>query len=143
MPAKQTFTDEQVEILMGVLRRAVKRFKNQTDLAKALHITQPALSALLKRKWDPGLTTAQYIAELDQSTLEDLLPGFKAPPSAAALEFPNLEKVIGYHEDEARWTAWTIAAARAGFWEADASKAEWVTRLDSLDRALARARKAS
>lgn len=143
MPAKQTFTDEQVEILLGVVRRAVKRFKNQTDLAKALHITQPALSAMLSGKWSPGITTAQHIAELDQLNLEDLLPNFKAPPKGQTVEFPNLEKVIGYHEDETRWGPWTLAAARSGFWDSDASKADWITRLDSLDKALARARKAS
>ncbi len=141
MPAKQTFTDEQIEILLGVVRRARKRFKNQTDLAKALHITQPALSAMLSGKWSPGVTTAQHIAELDQLDLTELLPDFKAP--SKGVELPSLEKVIGYHEDEGRWSPWTLAAARAGFWEQDASKADWIGRLDLLEKALVRARKAS
>lgn len=146
MPAKETFTGEQIETLLGVVRRARKRFKNQTDLAKALHITQPALSAMLNGKWAPGVTTAQYIAELEQLDLAELLPDFKAPPKTvapAASDFPILERVVGYYEDEKRWSPWTLAAARAGFWENDVSKTEWVDRLDHLEKALARARKAA
>lgn len=148
MPAKTTFSDDQIDILIGVVRRHQKRFKNQTELAKALDITQPALSSMLSGKWAPGVTTARHIATLDRVDLEDLLPDFKAPPTmrppgGPGSPLPNLDKCLLWHEDETRWSPWTVAAARAGvFGPADFGKAEWVTKLDVLEKALARVRKA-
>ncbi len=148
MPAKTTFTADQIDILMGVVRKHTKRFKNQTELAKALDLTQPSLSSMLAGKWAPGLTTARHIATLDKLELEDLLPDFKSPATTrqgapgTEGDLPNLEKCLVWHEDEARWNAWTIAAARAGVYgTSDYGKTEWVTKLDALEKALARVRK--
>lgn len=149
MPAKQAFTDEQIDILVGVVRKHQKRFKNQTELAKALDITQPALSSMLSGKWHPGVTTARHIAALERMDLEDLLPEWKAAPATArpgtipaGPERPNLEKCLVWHEDENRWSPWTIAAAREGIYgTGDFAKAEWVGKLDVLEKALLRVRK--
>lgn len=147
MAAKQTFTDEQIDILIGVVRRAQKRFKNQSELAKAIDITQPSLSSMLAGKWKPGLTTARHIASLERLDLEELLPEFtstptKLPPASGGGERPNLEKCLVWHEDENRWSVWTIAAARAGYFgSGDFAKAEWVAKLDTLEKTLARGRK--
>lgn len=148
MPAKQVFTDDQVDILLGVVRRHQKNFRNQTELAKALGITQPALSSMLARKWDPGVTTARHIATLERLDLEGLLPDWKGAPAtmrpggASQPDRPNLDKCLLWHEDEARWSPWTIAAAREGVYgTGDFAKAEWVMKLDALEKALQRVRK--
>ena len=142
MPAKSTFSDEEVDILVGVVRKHLKRFRNQTELAKAIDITQPSLSSLLSGKWSPGLTTARHIAELERVDLEHLLPNFRADRQAGGLELPNLEKCLSWHEDENRWSSWTVACARAGVYgDADFQKAEWVTRLDALEKTLDKVRK--
>lgn len=149
MPAKRVFSDEQIDVLIGVVRRHLPKFKNQKDMAKALGITQPALSSLLAGKWSPGVTTAQHIAELDRLDLEDLIPDFRAPRSRSGsgpvsdAERPNLEKCLSWHEDESRWGAWSVAAVRAGLYGAeDFGKTEWVTKLDAVEKALERVRKA-
>lgn len=148
MPAKTAFSDDQIEVLIGVLRKHQKRFKNQTEMALALGITQPSLSSMLAGKWKPGLTTAKHIAALDQATLEDLLPDFRSvqsvrPGPGGGSELVNLEKCLSWHDDEDRWATWTVAAARAGvFGTGDFAKAEWVVKLDALEKALARVRKA-
>jgi hypothetical protein len=104
---------------------------------------------MLSGKWRPGLTTARHIASLEKLDLEDLLPDWSSPPSlrpssgARGDARPNLEKCLVWHEDENRWSEWTIAAARAGVYgTGDFAKSEWVGKLDHLEKALDRARKA-
>lgn len=149
MPAKAAFTDEQIDVLLGVVRRHQKNFRNQTELAKALGITQPALSSMLSRKWAPGVTTARHVATLERLDLEELLPDWKVvmtsrPGSGnpGSNERPNLEKCLVWHEDENRWSPWTVAAAREGIYGAsDFPKADWVAKLDAIEKALARVKK--
>lgn len=146
MPAKRVFTDDQIDILVGVVRRHLPKFKNQKDLAKALDITQPALSSMLAGKWAPGVTTAQYIAQLDRLDLEDLIPEFRGkPPSSmrgADVARPNLDRCLSWYDDEGKWSPWTIAAVRTGlFGSEDYGKNEWAEKLDAVEKALERVRK--
>lgn len=135
---------------MQTLKKIRKRFKNQEQLALALHITQPSLSALMRGKFKPSVTLAKAIANLDSQTLEDLVGpyGESSAPSAkgsspfAASSFPNLEICIRFHSGQKHWAAWTVAAARAGFFgDEDFPGPSWVPHLDGLEKALERARK--
>lgn len=129
------------------------RFKRegltQEELAKALDLTQPSVSRLKKGLWTPGLSTARYIAQLEGKTLEDLVGPIKLdsemPPSPFTVidsRFQNLEICVRFHAEEARWSPWTLAAARAGFFgDADFSPTAWPPKLDELERALSRVKR--
>lgn len=151
MPAKPPFSEPQFRVLLETAKRIRKRFKNQDQMALALGIAQPSLSALLKGKWKPGVTTAKAIAQLDQRTLEDLIGpyGESAEPKSArrtssSSAFPNLETCVEFHSGSKHWSAWTIAAARAGFWGSrDVAPPEWSAKLDTLEKALEKIQKGS
>lgn len=151
MAAKRVFTDEQYETLMAAVRRAradKKRFRNQEALALALKLTQPSLSAMLHDKWRPGITTARAIANLEGMTLEDMIGPFaeEEPPAPGRAGepngFTNLTKCIEFYAGSKHWSTWTIAAARAGYFgTTDFTPPQWEAKLDSLERALEKARK--
>jgi len=155
MPAKTPFTEKQHALLLGAVRRASedkKRFKNQEHLALALHITQPSLSNLMNGKWKPGLTVARAIAQLEGMTLEDMVGPFgelEEPPQAKRRQrqggphYPNLEVCLDFHASTREWAAWTVAAARAGFFgPEDYPPPKWPEKLETLDRALDKMRRA-
>lgn len=137
---KKPFTDEQLDILLAVVRKHQKRFKNQTELALALGVTQPSISSLLLGKWKPGLTTARAIAELDGMALEELI----GPVGNSGLEEgrpggpSNLETCIHFFGGLKTWSPATLAAARAGAWQEDTDAPSWEKRLDDLDAAIRR-----
>jgi len=146
--AKATFSDEQLETLLAVLRKHRKRFENQTKMALALGVSQPSLSALLLGKWHPGVTTARAIAALDGMTLEDLVgapAGEQPPPPSAGVavpggsHLPGLDACLTFFRGSKDWTNATIAAAKAGAWGDDADPPAWEARLDALDQAIRRA----
>jgi DNA-binding XRE family transcriptional regulator len=147
MPAKPAFTEAQYRILKDTAGRIRKRFKNQEDMALALAIAQPSLSALLKGKWKPGVTTAKAIANLDHTTLEELVGPYgesdgQVPASASGQTFANLEVCVRFHAGTKTWSPWTLAAARAGFWgDSDLPPPAWPERLDMLEKTLDRLRK--
>lgn len=154
MPAKSTFSKAQLEVLYDAARKARKKYKNQTDFALALGITQPSASSLLLRKWKPGLTVARHIAEANGQRLEDLVGELELPAEppkrgrlhvvkgAPAEERPNLEVCIQFHTKTKSWAAWTLASARAGiFGPTDFDPAEWTGRLDALETTLSRFQK--
>ncbi len=151
MAAKRSFTEEQYEALIAAVRRALsdkKRYRNQEELALALKITQPSLSALIHRKWRPGVTVARAIANLEGMTLEAMIGPFAddepAPKSSsdAGGPFENLTVCIRFFSTTRHWSPWTIAAARAGFFgNADFAAPEWASKLDVLEKALEKARK--
>lgn len=151
MPAKHTFSKAQYDVLAATLKKIRKRFKNQEQLALALHITQPSLSALMKGKWKPSVTVAKAIAHLDSMTLEDLVGPYggeaestveKAEHPFLPTPFPNLEVCVRFHGEMKKWSPWTLAAARAGYFGVDdLPPPAWTDRLDSLEKALERARK--
>lgn len=145
----QLFTEIQLKILIDTVRRAQRKFKaqglTQEELAKALDLTQPSVSRLLSGAWKPGLTTARYIAQLEGKSLEDLIGPVKLDheeigPTSGALamgRFANLEACVRYHQDEKRWSPWTLASARAGFFgEDDFAPSAWTNKLDELERSL-------
>lgn len=150
-PRAQLFSDAQKKILIDTVRKAEARFRRegltQEELAKALDLTQPSVSRLKKGLWTPGLTTARYIAQLEGVTLEDLIgpvrlddePMAAAPGATLVLDarFQNLEICVRFHADEKRWSPWTLAAARAGFFgEKDFAPTQWPPKLDALEAAL-------
>ena len=151
MAAKRAFTDEQYDTLISVVRRSLadkKRFRNQEALALALKLTQPSLSAMLHGKWKPGVTTARAIANLEGMTLEELIGGFAEEPAPSERAngtsggFTNLTKCIEFYAGSKNWSAWTIAAANAGYFgTTDFTPPQWEAKLDSLERALDKARK--
>ncbi len=155
MPAKPPFTDAQYRILLDTAKRVRRNFKSQEDMALAIGIAQPSLSALLKGKWKPGVKNAKHIAQLDQRTLEDLIgPYADVEPPARRQKgaskmgeqamFPNLEVCIQFHSGKKSWSAWTLAAARAGYWGSqDIPAPDWEAKLDALEKTLDRGRKAS
>lgn len=153
MAAKRVFNDEQLKALMAAVRRALadkKRFRNQEELALALNITQPSLSAMLHNKWRPGVTVARAIANLEGMTLEDLIgpwaeeerPASAPPPTILHAGPAGLQKCIDFYGGTKHWSQWTIAAARAGFFgSSDFAPPQWETKLDYLERAMEKARK--
>lgn len=156
MAAKGTFTDEQKEILHEVALRVWKKMKadkkTQEDLALALGITQQSVSNLLKGTYAPGLKVARDLAILDGRTLEQLLPDFSNPTTSPGItsamahnnQFPNLDLCVQFYASSRLWSPWTVAAARAGFFGAtDFAAPEWAGKLDHLEKALERSRKAS
>lgn len=151
MAAKRSFTDEQYETLIAAVRRALadkKRFRNQEACALALKLTQPSLSAMLHGKWKPGVTTARAIANLEGMTLEELIGPFAEDPPDAPTPtsgnggFTNLTKCVEFYAGSKQWSAWTIAAAQAGYFgTTDFTPPQWEAKLDLLERALDKARK--
>lgn len=154
MPAKRIFTDDQLDTLFETLEKARKKFDNQEDMALALGLTQPSISALLKRKWSPGISTARTIAQLAGKKLEDLIGDFHPEPEArpapggiahrhAHHVLENLEACIRFYQGTRNWSPWTIAAAQAGFYgSVDPLAPDWAEKLDFLEKTLERARKA-
>lgn len=144
------FTEAQKKLLIGVVNKhlTAKTFKNQTEMALALDMTQPSLSNLADGKWTPGLSTAEHIASLEKMTLEELIgpysvegaPGAKSKPTALRLD--SLEVCVRFYEGKKTWSPWTVAAARAGFFgPVDVPPPQWAERLDMLEKALAKATK--
>lgn len=148
MPPKPTFTEPQIRILREATRKIQKRFRTQEELALALGITQPSLSALLRGKWKPGLTTARAIAHLESTTLEELIgpyagiQGESVSSTAPTQPYPNLEACLRFYSGTKAWAPWTVAAARAGICgETDLPPPSWPERLDMIEKALERIRK--
>ena len=160
MPAKPAFSREQQDVILETARRVwrekfswmKRRTKDhppgQEAMALALGLTQQSVSSLLKGKYHPGVKVARAIANLDGHTLEQLIGDF-AEPDAEPLEvakhqaFANLDVCVQFHASTKHWSPWTLAAARAGYFgNADFPAPEWATKLDALEKALERARKA-
>jgi transcriptional regulator with XRE-family HTH domain len=151
MPAKPAFTEPQIRILRETAKRLRRSFKSQEEFALALGVTQPSVSALIRGKWRPGITTAKAIAHLDQTTLEELVGPYGKTEDAGhadaiantnAPRYPNLEACIRFYAGTRSWAQWTIAAARAGFWgESDLPPPAWPERLDALEKGLERLRR--
>lgn len=144
---KPLFSDRQVAILIMTIKKHRKEFKNQSDLAKALELTQPALSNLLAGKWKPGMSTALAVAELDGQDLEDLIgPIHGDAPSSTSLpseeSFHNVDVCVKFFGGRKTWSPWTIAAAKAGVYgDTDFPSPEWEPKLDKLEKALAALRR--
>lgn len=137
---------------MRVWRRFKANKKTQEDMALALGISQQSVSDLLKGSYRPGYKPAMMLANLDGKKLDELLddwadPGeVKAGAAEAVLpkDFPNLDVCIKFYTATKKWSPWTIAAARAGFFgRTDFDGPEWVAKLDLLEKALERTRKTS
>jgi hypothetical protein len=147
MPAKPVFSKAQLDVLFDAANRARRKYKNQTDFALALDITQPAASNLLKRKWAPGVSTARHIATAVGERLEDLVGEFEEAPVKASIRrpqtvFPNLEICVQFHAGRKTWGPWTIASAGAGlFGPTDYAPPEWAQKLDQLEDVLAKFRR--
>jgi len=139
----------------------------QEAMALALGVSQQTVSALLDlkqtgNKYKPGFTVATAVANLDGKTLDDLIGEYSHPeapedegpesattrsrskrPPAVDESFPNLSVCVQFHAATKHWSAWTIAAARAGYFGlSDFAPPEWAGKLDSLEKVLERARKA-
>lgn len=160
MPAKPIFTKEQHRLIQeAALRVWELKFKGQAQaqkkMALALDVSQQSVSNLLKGKYRPGQRVAEEIATLDgRNSLEELVgvygKGDEGPESKEVrkgfgedMSFANLSVCIQFFASTKHWSPWTIAAARAGFFgNADFSPPEWVPKLDMLEKALERARKA-
>lgn len=150
---KPLFAPYQVKILVDTIKKHRKDFKNQSDLAKSLKLTQPALSNLLAGKWKPGMTTALAIAELEGVELHDLIgplqSGAEAAPSGTLPvldeeRYHNIDVCVKFWSGRKSWSAWTIAAAKAGvFGDQDLPAPEWQPQLDKLEKALAELRRRS
>lgn len=101
-----------------------------TRLAKALGVTQPAVTQIL----DGGgisAETAARVAQLAHADVREWLGG-----SDVSDRYPNLEIAVKYH-GSTRWKAATLAAARAGVWTDDVLPDQWARRLDELEKRLA------
>lgn len=148
---KPLFAPYQVKVLIETIRKHRKDFRNQSDLAKAIKLTQPALSNLLAGKWKPGMTTALAIAELDGMELRDLigpLHGAEPPPSGTLPvlsddeRFRNIDVCVKFFGGKKNWSPWTIAAAKAGVYgDEDFASPEWEEKLDKLEKALGNVRR--
>lgn len=163
MAAKAVFNAEQYEEIVQAAHRVWQtKFKalkkTQEEMGLALGITQQSVSNLLRGTYHPGVKVARAIANLDGKTLEQLIGEYALPEASPAMSlaetpvgyvngagapFPNLTTCLQFHASSKHWSPWTIAAARAGFFgNADFAPPEWAGKLDALERALERARKA-
>lgn len=147
---RNIFSKKECDILIQVLERHRRRFKNQTEMAMALDLTQPSLSAILLGKWTPGESTARHIAALDKTTLEELLPDWEASEAESAPAtskasrgaFPMLETCVTFYSTTKQWSPWTIAAARAGYFgPRDFPAPDWASRLDKLEAHMAKGKR--
>lgn len=96
-------------------------------LQQDLGISAPAL---LKIRKGGGVSEATgrriaILSGLDPDTFADDMP---------ASRFRILEAVLLVHPS--RWSAATVAAARAGVWDTDADAQTWISRLDQLAKSL-------
>lgn len=148
MPKKSTFTDEQLEMIWDAAERVYnKKFrkskKAQVNFGLALGLSQQSVSKLLNRNPDyrPGPEYVLNLAMLDgKDSIEGLVGKYEKPEKIKRLatsSLRNLEATIVFHEEEKRWSPWTIAAARAKYFgEKDLSPAKWVEKLDELEKRL-------
>jgi transcriptional regulator with XRE-family HTH domain len=153
MAGKPVFNDEQKEILheagKRVWARMKKEGKTQEDMALAMGVSQQSISNLIKGTYSPGVKPARQLANLDGKTLEQLVGEFGVEDNGAeerpilASGFANLDVCIQFYAATKHWSPWTIAAAKAGFFGlSDFAPPEWAGKLDTLEKALERARKA-
>lgn len=158
MAGKSIFNDEQRAILRSTARRIwqehfKKQGKTQEEFALALGISQQSASGLIRGEYNPGLKPAKALANLEGTTLEQLIGEYAettptphavsiAAAQAGLATFKNLDVCIDFHASSKHWSPWTIAAARAGFFgQSDFAPPEWAGKLDALERSLERARK--
>lgn len=120
----------------------------QARLAEVLQIASPRISQLKSGKGGLSLDLADKILRLAKADATSspstagatvLVPA----PRGRAMRFLNLERIIQANQpdempsEQHRWSASTVAAARAGsVWDDDPWPMEWVTRLDLLEAAL-------
>jgi transcriptional regulator with XRE-family HTH domain len=123
-------TPEQAARVHRVLEKLHReRFQGSvTDLARALHLSQPALSNLLHQRHRPALKTAENVARLSGVPLEELLGLVEADPCPArALALGRLRGLLspevvdavraivlppGVDQDELDWIADALAEHR-------------------------------
>jgi|CXWL01.1.fsa_nt_gi transcriptional regulator with XRE-family HTH domain len=155
MSAKPIFTEEQYEEIRTAAKRVWKyKFEaegqTQRQMALALGVSQQSVSNLLRGTYRPGLKIATEIATLDGKDLEELIGSFPSTPERQATRdlhggpsaFPNLDICIQFHAASKHWSAWTVAAAKAGYFGlTDFAAPEWTTKLDGLERLMEKGRK--
>lgn len=151
MAAKPVFTEAQFETLHLAAQRVFRRHfkdqpKPQVKMALALGISQQSVSKLLDGVYRPGIRVATELAVLDgKEDLEELIGPYLIPSiHPKGLDgMPNLDACVQYHTGQKSWSPWTLAAARAGFYGPhDLPAPAWEGKLDHLEKALERARKA-
>lgn len=135
------FTSDQERRILEVARNVFdEQFKDkpsaQINFGRALgNLSQPSVSALLKGTYVPGVRRAEYIAHLaGYASLKEMIGPYLHMPDElqARRQMPNLETAIAFYGEE-HWPAWTVAAARAGYFSGDdVSPLEWAQRLDKL-----------
>jgi DNA-binding XRE family transcriptional regulator len=165
MPAKPLFSNVQHKLLQeAAIRVWESQFKGQKGgqkkMALSLGVSQQAVSNLLRGTYRPGLRVANEIATLDgRNTLEELIgaygkgdeepepaTGHKRPARSSADEgaFANLTTCIRFFAGTRHWSAWTVAAARAGYFGGeDFEPPAWADKLDYLEKLMNQGRKAS
>ncbi len=159
MPAKPVFTEDQHETIHLAAQRIYrKHFKDQSSkpqvkMALALGISQQSVSKLLAGTYRPSLKVATEIAVLDgKESLEELVGEFATAQSSLAAmalvsasdggSFPNLETCMAFYSSKHKWSPWTVAAAKAGYFgPGDFEAPDWKMKLDTLEKALERARR--
>ena len=142
MAAKSHFSDADAKKLVDAARRIQERRNwSQEQLAQALGLVQPSVSAMLRGKWKPGWPVAERIAQLSGKGLGELLG--RAVDSRGGLErleqYPSLAECLRlYRKKGLPWSAWTIAAAASGLFGDDDpdDPLEWAERLTRLEATL-------
>jgi DNA-binding XRE family transcriptional regulator len=151
MKRQPPFTLAQYKILQETAKKVKRGFAKQEEMALALGITQQSLSALIAGRYNPGLRVAVNLANLAERKLEDLIGPYDTPSTPSTHEKPgdqflqpgmhNLDICVRFHLGVKAWSAWTIAAARAGFFgPADHHPSEWARKLDTLEGMMQKAR---
>jgi len=124
------------ELIEELLEREPYRGRGGiTRLAESLQIKQPALTQI-RQGGGVSIETTLAVARIAGVDERELLEGAYMG-TAIKGRFPFLEVVVAYQAGSSnplRWSAATIAAARAGAWPNDTTTDEWTARLDSLEK---------
>ena len=109
----------QIDRVLEVLARRCQRVHagNQSELAKELRISQPAIWAIMNRRTPPSRETIEALAKLEGLSVESVLASPRARAADIAREggIPEaaVSAVLAEPDDESRSVLWWIDQMRA------------------------------
>jgi hypothetical protein len=145
---KKRYTLHQFKLLQQAAERQVEKLGSQKKLALAMDISQQSVADLIGGTYWPAPSKAEHLATLEKfESLEEMIGKYddvEAPVTPPTIKgkkgTARLEACLLFYQGTKQWSPWTIAAARARYFQDDVPAPAWAARLDKLESTLAPAK---